>query len=57
VSLRRKLGQDAKLIADQVGHAGPSFTIRQYTRLFENDIENAAVNLSEWLPKGSENPN
>jgi integrase len=57
VSLRRKLGQDAKLIADQVGHADPSFTIRQYTHLFQDDLENAAVNLSDWLPKGSENPN
>lgn len=57
VSLRRKLGQDAKLIADQVGHADPAFTIRQYTHLFQDDLENAAVNLSDWLPKGSENPN
>jgi integrase len=57
VSLRRKLGQDAKLIADQVGHADPSFTIRQYTHLFEDDLENAAVNLADWLPKGSDNPN
>jgi integrase len=53
VSLRRKLGQDAKLIADQVGHADPSFTIRQYTHLFEDDISNAAVNLADWLPKGT----
>lgn len=57
VSLRRKLGQDAKLIADQVGHADPAFTIRQYTHLFQDDLENAAVNLTEWLPKGSDNPN
>jgi integrase len=57
VSLRRKLGQDAKLIADQVGHADPAFTMRQYTHLFEDDRSNAAVNLSEWLPKGDKNPN
>lgn len=57
VSLRRKLGQDAKLIADQVGHADPAFTMRQYTHLFEDDRSNAAVNLTDWLPKGDKNPN
>jgi integrase len=57
ISLRRKLGQDAKLIADQVGHADPAFTIRQYTHLFEDDRSNAAVNLEAWLPKGSDEPN
>jgi integrase len=57
VSLRRKLGQDAKLIADQVGHADPAFTMRQYTHLFEDDRSNAAVNLIDWLPKGDKNPN
>jgi integrase len=57
VSLRRKLGQDAKLIADQVGHADPSFTMRLYTHLFQDELENAAVNLGDWLPKGRENPN
>jgi integrase len=57
VSLRRKLGQDAKLIADQVGHADPAFTMRQYTHLFEDDRSNAAVNLGEWLPKSDKDPN
>jgi integrase len=51
VSIRRKLGQDAKLIADQVGHTDPAFTQYLYTHLFEDDIENAAVDLSAILPK------
>lgn len=49
-SLRRKLGQDAKLIADQVGHTDPAFTIRLYTHLFEDERENASVSLSSLLP-------
>jgi integrase len=53
VSLRRRLGQDAKLIADQVGHSDPAFTTRLYTHLFEDDITNAAVSLSAVLPKGN----
>jgi integrase len=51
VSIRRKLGQDAKLIADQVGYSDPAFTTRLYMHLFEDDIENAAVDLSAILPK------
>lgn len=46
VSLRRKLGQDAKLIADQIGHTDPAFTTRLYTHLFEDDRQAAAVNLA-----------
>ncbi len=47
VSLRRKLGQDAKLIADQIGHTDSSFTQRLYTHIFEDDREGAAVSLAE----------
>jgi integrase len=53
VSLRRRLGQDAKLIADQVGHSDPAFTTRLYTHLFEDDIAKAAVTLSAVLPNNS----
>ncbi|MDQ3398787.1 MAG: site-specific integrase [Deinococcota bacterium] len=53
VSIRRKLGQDAKLIADQIGHTDPAFTTRLYTHLFEDDRQGAAVDLGGWLPKGS----
>jgi integrase len=49
VSIRRRLGQDAKVIADQIGHTDPSFTTRLYTHLFEDDREAAAVNLAEAL--------
>lgn len=54
VSIRRKLGQDAKLIADQIGHTNPAFTMRLYTHLFEEDRANSAVDLSKAL--GSNTP-
>jgi hypothetical protein len=34
-----------------VGHTDPKFTEYLYTHLFEDDIDNAAVDLSEFLPK------
>jgi integrase len=56
VSLRRRQGQDAKLIADQVGHTDPAFTTRLYTHLFEDDREAAAVSLAEaFKTKGQTN--
>lgn len=54
VSIRRKLGQDAKLIADQIGHADPALTVRLYTHLFEEDREAAGVNLKDAF--GSSTP-
>ena len=50
--MRRKLGQDAKLIADQIGHTDPAFTTRLYTHLFDDDRRGAAVSLLDMLPKG-----
>jgi integrase len=57
VSLCRKQGQDAKLIADQVGHTDPAFTVRQYTHLFQDDLDHAALTLSTVLPKGNPETN
>lgn len=54
VSLRRKQGQDAKLVADQIGHADPAFTSRLYTHLFEEERQTAGIDLREAL--GSETP-
>lgn len=54
VSIRRKLGQDAKLIADQIGHADPALTVRLYTHLFEEDRQAAGVDLRAAL--GSSTP-
>lgn len=54
VSIRRKMGQDAKLIADQIGHTDPSFTTRLYTHLFDEDRQAAGVNLKDAL--GSSTP-
>ena len=53
VSIRRKQGQDPKLIADQIGHADPAFTMRLYTHLFEEDRVEAGINLSEALGSGT----
>ena len=53
VSIRRKQGQDPKLIADQVGRTDPAFTMRLYTHLFEEDRIEAGINLSEALGSGT----
>jgi integrase len=57
VSIRRKLGQDAKLIADQIGHTNPAFTMRLYTHLFEDDRQAAAVDLVDLFATPSKDPN
>jgi integrase len=58
VSLRRKQGQDAKLIADQVGHTNPAFTMRLYTHLFDDDRRGAALSMTDLLPaRASSEPN
>lgn len=54
VSLRRKQGQDVKLVADQIGRTDPAFTVRLYTHLFEEKRQNAGIDLREAL--GSETP-
>lgn len=51
VSIRRKQGQDAKLIADQIGHTDPAFTMRLYTHLFDDDRQGAAINLEGLLQR------
>lgn len=55
VSIRRKQGQDPKLIADQIGHTDPAFTLRLYTHLFEEDRAEAGINLSEALGSNTSN--
>lgn len=49
VSIRRRMGQDAKLIADQIGHTDPAFTLRLYTHLFEDERTAAAIDLRQAL--------
>lgn len=56
VSMRIKQGQDAKVIADQVGHARASFTLDVYTHLFDEQRQAAGVSLLGLLPKDDENP-
>lgn len=56
VSIRRRLGQDVKLIADQIGHSNPTFTVKTYTHLFADDRQAAGVSLTDLLaPRGEPN--
>lgn len=47
VSLQRLLKQDQKLIADQIGHRDPAFTVRLYTHLFDEERQTAGIDLRE----------
>ena len=53
VSIRRRMGQDAKLIADQIGHSDPAFTMRLYAHLFDDERLSAAVDLRQALGHGA----
>ncbi len=55
VSMRIKQGQDAKVIADQVGHARASFTLDVYTHLFDEQRQAAGVSLLGLLPEDDKN--
>lgn len=37
------------MIADQIGHTNPGFTMRLYTHLFDEDRVNSTVDLSMAL--------
>lgn len=54
VSLLIKQGFDPRTVADRVGHTDPAFTLRRYSHMFEEQREEAAVNLKELL--GSNTP-
>lgn len=54
VSLLVKQGFDPRTVADRVGHADPAFTLRRYSHMFEEQREEAAINLSILL--GASNP-
>ena len=45
VSLLVKEGLDPRTIADRVGHTDPSFTLRRYSHMFEEQRKRAAINL------------
>lgn len=49
VSLLVRQGLDARTIADRVGHTNPTFTLRQYTHLFDQQRLAAAVPLDVLL--------
>ncbi len=54
VSLLNKAGVDARTIADRIGHTDPSFTIKRYAHVFEDQRKAAAIPLVRLLapPKG-----
>lgn len=49
VSLLVRKGLDPRTIADRIGHADPSFTMRRYSHMFEEQRAAAAVNLTQLL--------
>lgn len=51
-SLLIKKGLDARTVADRLGHRDPSFTLRKYTHVFEEQRQTAAVSLDELLNRG-----
>ena len=51
-SLAIKAGVDLKVLADRLGHSRASFTLDVYTHLFEEQRDNSAVSLLDFLPKG-----
>lgn len=49
VSLLVRQGFDPRTIADRVGHADASFTLRRYSHMFEKQRKAAAVDLGQLL--------
>lgn len=54
-SIAIKNGTDPKVLADRLGHARASFTLDRYTHLFDEQREQSAVSLLDFLPKGTAN--
>lgn len=54
VSLLVRQGLDLRTIADRVGHTDPSFTLSQYSHMFEGQRKAAAISLEEMLPMNAE---
>ena len=53
VSLLVKQGLDPRTIADRVGHTDPSFTLRKYSHMFEEQRSAAAISLTDLLKPSS----
>ncbi|CAA9575942.1 MAG: Phage integrase, site-specific tyrosine recombinase (ACLAME 2) [uncultured Truepera sp.] len=49
VSLLVKQGLDPRTIADRVGHTDPSFTLRKYSHMFEDQRQATAISLTDLL--------
>ena len=49
VSLLVPRGFDARLIADRVGHANPSFTMDVYSHMFDTQRQDANVGMADLL--------
>jgi integrase len=49
VSLLNKAGIDARTIADRIGHTDPTFTLKRYAHVFEDQRKAAAIPLLTLL--------
>lgn len=54
VSLLNKAGVDARTITDRIGHVDPSFTLKRYAHVFNDQRKVAVIPLLRLLspPKG-----
>lgn len=57
VSLLHKAGVELRAIADRVGHADPSFTMKRYAHVFEEQRRAAAIPLLGLLSPRKANLN
>lgn len=55
MSLLTKAGVDARTIAERIGHTDPSFTLKRYAHVFEEQRRAAAIPLLELLASPENN--
>ncbi len=57
VSLLNKQGVDARTIADRIGHTDPTFTLRRYAHVFDEQRQGAAIPLQKLLSSNKNKSN
>ncbi len=57
VSLLHKAGVELRAISDRIGHTDPSFTMRRYAHVIDDQRRAAAIPLLELLSRRSTAPN
>ncbi len=55
-SMAIKNGMDPKMLADRLGQSRASFTLDEYTHIWEAQRAKAVVNISEWLKEKRDGP-